>query len=97
MTIQRDVYWASQGSSWLSCPSPQGLCQEAAAADSHEGDSEELRRLPQAAELAVVEALHQGECSRPHVPSRDPLPWVFILDAPDVGQRLLTVGAQLRA
>lgn len=43
-------------------PSPQGLCQEAAAADGHEGDSEELRRLPQAAELAVVAALHQSEC-----------------------------------
>ena len=39
---------------------PQGLRQAAAAADGHEGPAEELRRLPQAAQLAVVAALHQG-------------------------------------
>jgi len=38
----------------------QGLRQAAAAADGHEGHPEELRRLPEAQELAVVEAVHQG-------------------------------------
>lgn len=56
------------GSSHGAPPCPQGLCQEAAAADSHEGDSEELRRLPQAAKLAVVAALHQSECPLPQTP-----------------------------
>lgn len=38
----------------------QSLCQEAAAADSHEGDSEELCSLLETQELAVVETLYQG-------------------------------------
>lgn len=54
-------------------PLPQGLCQATAAADGHESDSEELRRLPQAAELAVVEAVHQSEC-RGTRPCRNPPP-----------------------
>ena len=37
------------------------LCQEAAAADGHESDPEELCCLPQTQELAVVEAVHQGK------------------------------------
>ena len=41
-------------------PPSQGVRQAAAAADGHEGDPEELRRLPEAQELAVVEAVHQG-------------------------------------
>ena len=36
----------------------QIFCQEAAAADRYEGDPEELCRLPQTQELAVVETLH---------------------------------------
>lgn len=47
------------------CPSiclpAQGLPEAAAAAERAEGDAEELRSLPQAATLAVVAALHQGE------------------------------------
>ena len=39
----------------------QGLPEEAAAAQCIEGDAEELLRLPQTEELAVVEALHQGK------------------------------------
>ena len=38
----------------------QSVHQAAAAADGHEGDPEELCGLPEAEELAVVEALHQG-------------------------------------
>lgn len=38
----------------------QGFCQETAAADRHEGDPEELCRLSQTQELAVVETLHKG-------------------------------------
>lgn len=41
-------------------PLLQGLCQEAAAADRHEGHPEELCRLPEAEKLAVVETLHQS-------------------------------------
>ena len=41
-------------------PPLQGVRQEAAAADRHESDPEELCRLPQTQELAVVETLHQG-------------------------------------
>ena len=44
----------------LSLLALQGLCQETAAADCHEGDPEELFCLPQTQELAVVETLHQG-------------------------------------
>jgi len=40
----------------------QGLCEEAAAAQRSEGSPEELRRLLEAASLAVVETLHQGVC-----------------------------------
>lgn len=39
----------------------QGFCQEAAAADRHEGHPEELRCLPEAEKLAVVETLHQSK------------------------------------
>ena len=38
----------------------QSVHQAAAAADCHEGHPEELCGLPEAEELAVVEALHQG-------------------------------------
>lgn len=45
----------------LSVVSPQGFPEKAAAAECSEGDAEKLCRLPQAQELAVVEAVHQGE------------------------------------
>ena len=67
-----------KGGAWLT-PSPfppQGLRQAAAAADGHEGDPEELRRLPEAQELAVVEAVHQGQETGPimhHMESVPPL------------------------
>lgn len=38
----------------------QSLYEEAAAAERPESDAEELRRLPQTQELAVVAAVHQG-------------------------------------
>ncbi len=38
----------------------QSLSEEAAAAERSEGDAEELCRLPQTQELAVVAAVHQG-------------------------------------
>lgn len=80
MTARRDWCLVTRASH-APCPSPQGLCQEAAAADRHEGDSEELCRLPQAAQLAVVEALHQGACSGPTQFSGPPT----LVFAPDVG------------
>lgn len=80
-------------------PSPQGLCQEAAAADGHEGDSEELRRLPQAAELAVVAALHQSECILipSPLPPTSPESWVFPGTLPTWDWRWWIAGLQLRA
>ena len=41
--------------------SSQGFCQETAATHCNEGDPKKLRRLSQTQELAVVEALHQGD------------------------------------
>ena len=79
-------------------PSPQGLCQEAAAADGHEGDPEELRRLPQAAELAVVAALHQSECVlTPRPPTPSPKSWVFPGALPTWDCRWWIAGLQPRA
>ena len=49
----------------MHCRLFQGVLKEAAAADGHEGDPEELRRLPEAQELAVVEAVHQGQETGP--------------------------------
>jgi len=50
----------------MSCAvSLQGLLQEAAAAECPEGSPEELRCLPEAQTLAVVEALHQGDHTSP--------------------------------
>lgn len=40
---------------------PQGFPQAAAAAECPAGDAAELRGLPQAAALAVVASLYQGE------------------------------------
>ena len=79
--------------------SPQGLCQEAAAADGHEGDSEELRCLPQAAELAVVAALHQSECLLITSPLPPPSPksWVFPGTLPMCDWRWWIAGLQPRA
>ena len=66
---QQSLWERGQGCGWGSAVpagvltgtlTAQGLCQAAAAADGHEGPAEELRRLPQAAQLAVVAALHQG-------------------------------------